>query len=99
MELIELGQVPDNANTKARIIQIHNSAIQHIAKMAILNTLDTRVELAYYALLLSRSPVAIQLMQPIIALNIPLAPNQMRSLEVGEHLKFVCEELEIALRQ
>ena len=98
-ELVELGQVPNNANTKARIIQIHNSAIQHIAEMSILNTLDTRVELAYYALLLSRRPVAIQLMRPVTALKIPLAPNQMRSLEVGEHLKFVCEELGIALRQ
>lgn len=98
-ELVGLGQVPDNAKTRAQIMQIHDSAVQHIAEMPILSTLNMRAELAYYAVLLGGKSVAAQLMQPVIDLKIPLAPNQMRSLEVGEHLRLVCEELGITLRQ
>lgn len=99
LELVELGQVPNSTATKTKLVEIHYSAVRHIAEMAIPAALNTRVELAYYALLLDGKSVAAQLMQPVIDLKIPLAPNQMRSLEVGEHLKFVCEELGITLRQ
>lgn len=99
LELVELGQVPNSTATKTKLVKIHYSAVRHIAEMAIFAALNTRVELAYYALLLGEKAVASRLMQPVIDLKIPLAANQMRSLEVGEHLKFVCKELGITLRQ
>ena len=95
LELINLGQVPDDIGANRKLAEIFNSAVRRISSIPIISAIDTRVELAYYALIFGQKSAAKSLMTPVIEAKIPLAPNRMRSREVGKHLEIVGRELEI----